>query len=99
MLGLVAVSGPFASAASAASTQTPSFSAPTNYGWNGTGTVAFAGYAEPGSTVEIIDDAKSLGATVTTATGSWYRTVTSVPDGDHLVTLKATALSGATATS
>jgi hypothetical protein len=84
----------FANAAAAAPFP-PSFTAPGNYSWNNASSIAFAGTAEAGSTVEIIADNVTQGTTVAASNGTWSRTITGFSDGDYVFTARATNASGA----
>ena len=51
------------------------------------------GTAEPGSTVEVLDNGSSSG-TVAAIGGTWTKTLTSVPTGTHTLTAKAADIAG-----
>jgi hypothetical protein len=76
----------------------PAISSPQNYSWVKNRAVTITGTAQAGSTVELFDSGSSLGTTVTSAGGSWARTV-DLADGAHLVTARATNTSGTSSAS
>ncbi|MCP4945541.1 MAG: hypothetical protein GY924_26650, partial [Planctomycetaceae bacterium] len=57
-------------------------------------TPTLAGTGEPGSSVEILDDATSLGVVVVDAGGAWEFTPSTLGDGTHELTAVATDASG-----
>jgi hypothetical protein len=71
----------------------PGIAAPASYSWTRSSSVTFTGSAEAGSTVELFDDATSLGTTVTSASGAWSRQVT-LSEGAHVISAKASNLGG-----
>ncbi len=77
---------------------TPAISSPQSYSWSKTRAVTFTGTAQAASTVELFDGSTSLGTTVTTAGGSWTRTV-DLADGAHLVSARASNPSGTSSAS
>jgi hypothetical protein len=77
----------------------PAITSPGNYSWVRSSTLVVTGTAEAGSTVEVFDDGRTMGTTVTAANGTWTRTVTGVGDGSHLLTAKARNMGGTSAAS
>jgi hypothetical protein len=57
-------------------------------------TPTFTGTAEPGSAVELLDGAASVGTTTADASGNWSFTTASLPDGFHSISARATDAAG-----
>jgi uncharacterized repeat protein (TIGR01451 family)/uncharacterized repeat protein (TIGR02543 family) len=68
----------------------PALSAPSEGNVFASSTVAFAGQAEPGTTVKVVVDGNLVCQAQTGAAGDWACTGTSVGDGAHTVTATAT---------
>ena len=73
----------------------PAFTSPADNALQNSATVTLSGTAEAGATVEIFEGAASRG-TVTATGGNWTRTLTLVPDGQHVYTATATDAAGNT---
>jgi hypothetical protein len=78
---------------------TPALTAPTSYSYVNTSAVTLSGTAQPGVTVEILDDSTVVGTTTATLTGTWSRTVTGVADGAHMFSVRARNAAGASPSS
>ena len=54
----------------------------------------FTGTAEPGSTITLFDGTTQVGTGIATANGDWFATTSTLADGIHSITAKATDVAG-----
>jgi hypothetical protein len=77
--------------------EAPVIGSPTNNSYNATGNVTVTGTAEPFSTVSILDGTASMGTTQeANASRDWSKALTSVSEGSHTYTARATDAAGNT---
>jgi large repetitive protein len=74
----------------------PAITAPAGDAVTNNTTVTLAGTADPGTSVELFDGASSVGTTPADITGAWTLTLTSVAEGAHGYTAKASDAAGNT---
>ncbi|MDX6642914.1 MAG: hypothetical protein QOD76_876, partial [Solirubrobacteraceae bacterium] len=67
----------------------PAISSPADNSYENTGTVALSGTAEANTTITVYDGTTSKGTTTADGSGNWSKSLTSVADGAHTYTAKA----------
>jgi hypothetical protein len=72
----------------------PVIESPPDGSLNNTGAFTLAGTAEPGATVQVFEGVVSKGTTTASGVGSWAKALTSVADGSHSYTARATDAAG-----